>query len=273
MFVYFSILCIEPVYCYEGIENYYADLILNYNNYFNYYTEPWNTRFDEFDWLIYLELMELTSEYFIDFPYFDEKGPVCYTFNILKLVVSFFAKVLMYVLFLMFLFRVVILDGSIAIGLINVNALYFEYEHNVGNGEDLLMVVSFVFSVALLLLLYQYVTCAYIEVQIILVYIYVVFVLIPIRIVLAFGCNFINYIRGCVSSSKYSTELFSDTMLLLVFFTRFSLQAIRIVLIYGFYFSLHEYVFILPKNYITFLLNKYESWGANLLSNTLTLIR
>ena len=113
------------------------------------------------------------------------------------------------------------------------------------------MIISLVFSAIVLNICYGYLSATAIEFNIVVILIYTVFFLIPLRIILSFGSSFINFIRGAATSNKFSFELFNDSMMLFVFLVRFSLQAIRIILVYIFYFSIHEYIFILPKEYIT----------------------
>lgn len=151
----------------------------------------------------------------------------------------------------LFLVRIIILDFLTHIGVLNLSQFYFEHEHNVGNGEDLLMIVSVIFAVIVLNISYCYFNATALEFRIVVVLLYTIFFLIPIRIILSFGSSFINFIRGAATSNKFSLELFNDSMMLFVFLVRFSLQGIRIILIYIFYFSIHEFIFILPKEYIT----------------------
>lgn len=71
MIYYFYIICIAPGYMWDGIDDYTVDLILNYNIYFND-NEFAYTKLYDYNWLIYLEFQELTSDKYFYVPMFLE---------------------------------------------------------------------------------------------------------------------------------------------------------------------------------------------------------
>lgn len=198
-----------------------------------------------------MEFQELTSDKYFYIPKLFENEYLLGSISLFKFISVFLIKLYSYFIFFIFFTKIVVVNFFAHSGYQTLNQFYFEHEHNVGDGEDLLMIISFVLSIVVFNICYFYLKATNMELNIILLVVVIVFILIPFRIILSFGSSFINFIKGASTSNKFSLELFNDSMMLFVFLVRFSLQSIRIILVYIFYFSIHEYVFILPKDYIT----------------------
>lgn len=65
---------------------------------------------------------------------------------------------------------------------------------------------------------------------------------IPVKLLIDMGAAFLMYIRGASNSSNLITELVFDTIGVIIVFTRFILQNIRLVLVFLAYFELFEWV-------------------------------
>lgn len=95
-------------------------------------------------------------------------------------------------------------------------------------------------------------------------------IVIPARIIFYFGNSFIVYIKGSSLYKKSKVELIYDLTNLFAFFLRFLLQLIRLVLLFLFYFLIHEYIFDIPKNWLT---NYSQTYAPNDQNNiTLSII-
>lgn len=269
---YIYIFCNAPLYISQTINFYYCDLIINYNLYFiNLSTKRYNLY--DFDWLIELEFLNLTSDNYMVVGHYTQNINFFNVLSCIKFCIFFFLKFWFYIFIFLFVTKIIIIDFFSSIGLLTINQFFFEHEHNVGNGEDLLVVISFFFAIIFFNIAYFTLASTYLEFKIIMYLIFTVFILIPIRIILSFGSSLINFIRGSATSNKFWLELFYDSMMLLVFLVRFALQAIRIILVYIFYFSIHEYVFLLPKSFLVNINLNWENFGPNLFSRTIDFIR
>lgn len=259
LIIYFYWFCMAPLVYTQEMADFYLDLVLNYGSYYNDIIHLPTKLYDD-DLFSILELNEIyVDDYFFSVDYFNTLPDLIHRSFFKKVIVTFFSF-FFYITFTIFLIKYVILEYLPSVGLLDLSQFYFEFEHNVGNGEDLLMIISLVLALIIWICCYFYVSSSTVEINIVLFLIFLVFVLIPIRIVISFGSNLINYIKGTSESNKFSVELFSDTIMIAVFLVRFGLQAIRIVLIYIFYFSIHEYVFVLPKEYLTNLSTSWSKW-------------
>lgn len=96
-------------------------------------------------------------------------------------------------------------------------------------------------------------------------FVLVFFVLcIPLSLLIDFGLAFASYIRGAGSSTNILVELIFDLLAVLIIFTRFIVQNIRFVLIFGAYFELFEWIYSSP--YISLFNNFFSltevSWSS-----------
>lgn len=173
---------------------------------------------------------------------------ILFVFDVL---IVFFIKCTLYYIVLMVSFSTITTIFFTSNSLQSIRQFYFEFEHNVGNGEDLLMIISLIVSIILLNFLYIYFSSVDIYIYFVKSYLFILFALIPLKILFMFGSNFLNYINGITTKSNFASSLYTDLINLLVFFIKFALQGIRLILISIFYFSIHEYVFTMPIDYLT----------------------
>lgn len=195
---------------------------------------------------------------------------VLFIFDVL---IIFFIKCTLYYIILIISFSSITTLFFTSNSLQSIRQFYFEFEHNVGNGEDLLMIISLIISIILLNFLYIYFSSVDIYIYFIKSYLFILFALIPFKILLMFGSNFLNYINGITTKSNFASSLYTDLINLLVFFIRFALQGIRLVLISIFYFSIHEYVFTMPIDYLTNWITFCEIYKENFFSLIFKFIR
>lgn len=179
----------------------------------------------------------------------------------IKKIMFLISNFILYYFIFLFILRLLFSKYFFSISLQNLQQFYFEFEHNVGNGEDLLMFISLILSIIILNFLYFYITCYDLNLYMLKTYLIIIFIFIPIRILLSFGSNFINFLRGTSTCNKFSIDLFSSTITLIVFFIRFFLQSLRLALLSVFYFSINEYIFSIPNFYITNFIVKAEVYS------------
>lgn len=65
---------------------------------------------------------------------------------------------------------------------------------------------------------------------------------IPVQLLINFGAAFVMYVRGAASSSNIVVEALFDLIGIIIIFTRFIIQNIRLVLVFVAYFELFEWV-------------------------------
>lgn len=263
MFIYFYWFCMAPTYYTQECADFYTDLLLNYETYYNNLLDTPTKLFDE-DFSDIMWLNDIFIPNYLNVFSCLENVPEYIHDSWFKKIFMLMILAVLYFFLLLFVIKRIILDYLPSVGLLDLSQFYFEWEHNVGNGEDLLMIVSFTISLILWVCCYFYVSSQTLNIFIVFLYLGIILIFIPIRIALSFGSNLINYIKGTSESNKFSIELFSDTITLIVFFVRFSLQAVRLVLIFIFYFSIHEFVFSLPKEYFLNLSNSWSKWGRTM---------
>ena len=70
---------------------------------------------------------------------------------------------------------------------------------------------------------------------------------IPYQLLINFGSTFIMYVRGAASSSNLVVESLFDLIGIVIVFSRFIIQNGRLVLVFGAYFELFEWVLMSPE--------------------------
>lgn len=153
-----------------------------------------------------------------------------------------------------------------------IKRFYNQLEQQIGNFEDFITLIT-LFSIIFLLNF-----CYFYNFNIGKMFNYTIAVClffavaIPLRIVFYFGNSFIVYIKGASLYKKSKIELIYDLTNFFAFFLRFLLQLIRLVLLFLFYFLIHEYIFELPKNWLTNYANSYAYNDQNNITLTIVLI-
>lgn len=265
-FNFFIFLFIEL--CYPVSEE---DLLngFHYNLYCDYLTWPKTKRqtcqhFYYTDWIWYFDVMYLVNNFFEPFQTIVLAKRNHQIFIFFFTCFNYYILCVWYFLIFMFVYKLIISDLLKTYNISFPEYFYFEYEQNIGDGECLYMLLSFVLAVLFLSLIYLFVDTTFLHFQIVIFLLVLTFIIIPIRIVIAFGVCFIKYLKGAASTDKILSTAFVDAITMAAFFARFMIQSVRIILVYGFYFAIHEYVFVLPKDYITNILTEdfllFYSW-------------
>ena len=163
----------------------------------------------------------------------------------------YYSLYLWYSILFIFFYKLYIVDVLKTNNISFPEYFYFEYEQNIGDGECLYMLLSFCLAILLLNLVYLFSDTKFLHQNILFFLVVLVLFVVPVRLVVSFGSSFIQYLKGSATQSQLTTNAFSDSIAMFAFFSRFSIQSVRIALIYGLYFAIHEYIFIMPKNYIS----------------------
>lgn len=193
--------------------------------------------------------------------------------NIWIVIVNYVLFIFLFIfLFILFfkLFLIKFLENNF---FIIFDQLYIEYEHNVGNGEDLIFILVSIFAFFFIIFFYIFNIIFFMEFYLFYCYLLVTFILIPLKIFWSFGAFFINYIRGSSSFMFYLKDYLYDLMMLTVYLTRFFVQMVRILVMYIMYFSLHEYIFIIPKNFLINASENFLIFNSNSVTHILDFIR
>jgi len=71
----------------------------------------------------------------------------------------------------------------------------------------------------------------------------------PTAILYDCGIYFTTYLKGASNSSVFSVELIQDYIQILIFYTRISVQSVRLVMMLGIFGGCHEFVmfFTIPQ--------------------------
>ena len=147
-----------------------------------------------------------------------------------------------------------------------------QMEQNIGTFEDLYFILILFFSIFFFNFFYFF------NFNIFKMFTYVFsitlyfVILIPLRIVFFMGASFMVFIKGSSIYKKLFIELLYDITGYLAFFMRFLLQCVRILLLFVFYFLLHEYVFEMPKHFLTDYANSFITHTSGNLFLSITLI-
>jgi hypothetical protein len=71
---------------------------------------------------------------------------------------------------------------------------------------------------------------------------YIVILSIPAALLYDFGVFFVTYLRGASSTPVFSMEVMYDTIAICAFFIRLCVQAVRLILMFFVYVSLHDLI-------------------------------
>ena len=239
-------LNILDVHYYDVLENCFALSDLFYSE---------NSVFLRFDALISVRMLNACNLNYSTNHQIVVFKVIMYFFDMYSFYFIGFFKIIWWSLFYFSLLRLVLFKFFPNLGLVDISALYSQFEHNVGNSADLVFIATIFVVIIFFNINYFFFDISALEFKLVYAYMVFAFVLIPIRILLAFGSNLLSYVSGTSSVKKFSLEVFKDAMSITVFLARFFLQLVRIILIYVFYFFAHEFVFVLPKQYIINLQN------------------
>ena len=223
-------------------------LWINYN-----FTKP--STFYNLDWLILVDFFDFSAELFIPTLYFFFLKTSLSVFDVMLPLIEWLLISVCYLISFIYFQKIILTKVFEHYTFSFPEYFYFEYEHNIGDGECLYMLFSFFLAILFLNLIYLFTTCVFLDFYIVSGLLILVFILIPIRIVWAFGSNFIMYIKGSTNYKMFSIAIFNDALTISAVLLRFSIQAVRIIIVYLFYFFFHEYIFVWPKNYLTELSN------------------
>jgi hypothetical protein len=130
------------------MSDFYLDLILNYSSNYNNIIELPTKLYDE-DLFSILALNDIYVDTYFFHSAFLDNLPDFIHHSVFKKIFLFFFYIFFYTFAFLALIRLLIIDFSPHTGLFNLSQFYFEFEHNVGNGEDLLMIISLILAVVL----------------------------------------------------------------------------------------------------------------------------
>jgi len=79
----------------------------------------------------------------------------------------------------------------------------------------------------------------------------------PTAILYDFGIYFVAYLKGASLGSVLTVELINDYIQVLIFYTRISVQSVRLVMMIGLFAGCHEFVmfFTIPQK--SFIASEY----------------